>query len=74
MNPRDPKHTNAVKLLKELRGLTVPDTAILEFQIVLRARGRSPSQVKIVLLALYEALIRSCVREVKTLSLNLLAF
>lgn len=74
LNPRDPKHTYAMRLLKELSGLMVPDTAVLEFQIVLRTRGRSPSQVRMVLLALYEALIRSSVKEVKTLSLNLLAF
>jgi len=52
----------------------VPDTAALEFQVVLRARGRSPSQVKMALLALHEFLTRSNVKEVKTMSMSLLAF
>ncbi len=44
----------------------VPDTDALEFQVVLRARGRNPPQVKMALLALYGALTRSNVKEVKT--------
>ena len=52
----------------------MPDTAALEFQVVLRARGRSPSQVKMALLALHEFLTRSNVKEVKTMSMSLLAF
>ena len=74
MNPRDRKHKDAINLLKEVNGLVAPDTAILEFQIVLRARGRSPSQVRIALLALHEALTQNDVKEVKTLSVSLLAF
>ena len=74
MNPRDRKHKDAINLLKEVNGLVVPDTAILEFQIVLRARGRSPSQVRTALLALHEALTQNNVKEVKTLSVSLLAF
>jgi len=74
MNPRDRKHKDAINLLKEVNGLVVPDTAILEFQIVLRARGRSPSQVRIALLALHEVLTQNNVKEVKTLSVSLLAF
>jgi len=52
----------------------VPDTAALEFQVVLRARGRNLSQVKMALLALHEALTRSNVEEAKTVSVSLLAF
>jgi predicted nucleic acid-binding protein len=52
----------------------VPDTAALEFQVVLRARGRSPPQVKMALLALHEFLTRNNVKEVKTMSMSLLAF
>jgi predicted nucleic acid-binding protein len=74
LNPRNHKHQHAMRLLKELRGLKVPDTATLEFQIVLRARGRNPSQVKIALLALHEALTRNNVEEAKTISTSLLAF
>jgi predicted nucleic acid-binding protein len=73
MNPRDHKHQDAMLLLKGLSGLVVPDTAALEFQAVLRARGRTPSQAKIALLALHEALERSNVGEGKTVSMSLLA-
>lgn len=74
INPRDPKHQHAMRLLKELGDLMVPDTAVLEFQVVLRARGRTPFQVKMALLALHEALTRNNVEEVKTISTSLLAF
>jgi len=74
INPRDHKHKHAMRLLKEVSGLIVPDTATLEFQVVLRARGRSPSQVRMALLALHEALTQNNVKEVKTLSTSLLAF
>jgi predicted nucleic acid-binding protein len=74
LNPKDCKHQNAIRLLKEVSNLMVPDTAALEFQAVLRARGRNPSQVKMALLALYEVLKRNNVKEAKTLSLSLLAF
>lgn len=74
VNPRDHKHQHAMKLLKELDGVVVPDTAILEFQVVLRARGRSPLEVKMALLALLEALARFGVKEAKTISVSLLAF
>jgi predicted nucleic acid-binding protein len=73
LNPRDRKHQHAMRLLKEISELMVPDTAALEFQVVLRARGRSPSQVKMVLLALHEALTRSNVEGVETVSVTLLA-
>jgi predicted nucleic acid-binding protein len=74
LNPKDCKHQNAIRLLKEVSNLVVPDTAALEFQAVLRARGRNPSQVKMALLALYEVLKRNNVKEAKTLGLSLLAF
>ncbi|MBS7611632.1 PIN domain-containing protein [Candidatus Bathyarchaeota archaeon] len=74
LNPKDRRHDYAIRLLKELNGLMVPDTAVLEFQAVLRARGRSPSQVRMALLALHDILMQNGVKEVKTLSLSLLAF
>jgi len=74
LNPRDRKHQYAIRLLKEISDLMVPDTAALEFQVVLRARGRNLSQVKMALLALHEALTRSNVEEAKTVSVSLLAF
>ena len=74
LNPKDHKHQHAMRLIKEITDIMVPDTAALEFQVVLRARGRSPSQVKMALLALHEALTRSNVEEAKTVSTSLLAF
>lgn len=74
LNPRDRKHQHAMRLIKEITDIMVPDTAALEFQVVLRARGRNLSQVKMALLALHEALTRSNVEEAKTVSASLLAF
>lgn len=73
MNPRDHKHQCAMKILNELSGLMVPDAAALEFQVVLRARGRNPSEVKMALLAIHEALTRSKVKEAKAISTSSLA-
>lgn len=73
LNPRDPKHTHAIKTLQDLDNITVPDTSILEFQIVLRGRGRSSSQVRNALLALHEILRRMKVGENKTINITLLA-
>jgi len=73
LNPRDHKHQEALRLLEGGRGLVVPDTAVFEFQVVLRARGKSPLEVKMALLAVNEALFRHGVREVKTMSSSLLA-
>jgi len=73
LSPRDPKHQHALRLLKEASNLMVPDTAMLEFQLVLKARGRAPSQVRMAMLALHEALMRNKVMEVKTMSATMLA-
>jgi predicted nucleic acid-binding protein len=74
LNPKDRKHQYAMRLIKEITDIMVPDTAALEFQVVLRVRGRNLSQVKMALLALHEALTRSNVEEAKTVSASLLAF
>ncbi|MEM1658359.1 MAG: hypothetical protein QXX87_01400 [Candidatus Jordarchaeales archaeon] len=44
LNPRDKKHEKALKTLS-IKDLKVPDTALLEFQAVLRARGRTAADV-----------------------------
>ena len=42
LNPRDPRHKLALRIIEELRGgLYVPDTALLEFEVTLRSRGRN---------------------------------
>ena len=72
LNPGDPKHKDALKRMKEIHNLKVPDTAILEFQIVLRARGRASSQVRLALLALRQILSQHNVEETNTLNTKLL--
>jgi len=72
LNPKDPKHENTLKKIKELPSLVVPDTAILEFQVVLRARGRTPSQVRTALLALRQILSQHKVKEANTFNTSLL--
>jgi len=73
LNPRDPKHPHAIKTLQDLENITVPDTSILEFQIVLRGRGRSTIQVRNALLSIHEILRRMKVEENKTINTSLLA-
>jgi len=72
LSPRDPKHEHALRALSEIPGLVVPDTALLEFQVVLRERGRKPSQVRAALLVLRQVLSSYGVGEARTLSVGLL--
>ena len=73
LNPRDPKHPHALERLRELDGVIVPDASALEFQAVLRGRGRGVGQIRDALLALHEALRRMGVKEEGAMSLALLA-
>jgi len=72
-SPRDPRHQHTLRVFKEVGSLKAPDTAILEFQTVLRARNIATSEVKVALLALHEVLWRNHVEEAKTMNTNLLA-
>ena len=72
LNPKDQKHEDALKRINEIHGLKVPDTAILEFQAVLRARDRTQSQVKLALLALRQILSQHNIEETSTLNTKLL--
>jgi predicted nucleic acid-binding protein len=73
LNPRDPKHQYAIKKLEDLNNITVPDTSILEFQMVLRGRGRDVSQVRDALLAIHVFLRSMGVEEKRTIDISLLA-
>ena len=73
LNPIDPKHEEALRSVKTIEGIVAPDTALLEFQFVLRGRGKSRDEIKYALLALLEILRRYGIREVKTIDLKLLA-
>jgi len=73
LNPRDKKHRKALEGKRILtKGLKIPDTAILEFQIVLRARGRSPKEVALALTALKQILKTRRIKVVQTLNINTL--
>jgi predicted nucleic acid-binding protein len=70
--PSDPKHQNAMNLLQEDNSLVAPDTAIFEFQTVLRGRGTSNPSIKAALGAIHEVLLNHSVTEIKTIDSNLL--
>jgi len=74
LNPKDHKHQNTMKMLETASNLMMPDSAAIEYQAVLRSRGRDLTQTKLALLALHEALTRKKVREMKTINTSLLAF
>lgn len=71
--PSDPKHSRAMRLLEGRTDMVAPDVAVLEFQLVLRARDGKTKDVKVAMLALHEALARSGVREIHTISSTSLA-
>ena len=73
VSPKDPRHLDAMRIFKENGALVVPDTAVFEFQTVLRARGMPPSDVKMALLAIHEALRRNDIEEASTMDTRLLA-
>jgi predicted nucleic acid-binding protein len=73
LNPKDPKHAIALKIIRSRqRDLVVTDTGILEFQLVLRGRGRKTSEIRESLLALSELLYSLGVKEERTIDIDLL--
>ncbi len=72
LNPRDPKHSAALKVLRSEQELVVTDTSILEFELVLKARGRKDQEIKESLLALSEFFSSTDIKEEKTIDLDLL--
>lgn len=77
LNPRDRHHKRALKLLAELRQnalpLYAPDTAILEFQAVLRSVDKRPHVIREAMLGLLRALQINGVAETSTLNSELVA-
>lgn len=71
-NPSDSKQRHALKLLQYRKDLLATDTAILEFQLVLRARGRNILETGEAMLALGKILLDHDVKQVKTLDMSLL--
>ncbi len=70
-NPNDKKHKTISKILR-IKGLKVPDTALLEFQIVLKARGRSCEEIREAMEALKFIFSSNKIKEVKTISTDLI--
>ncbi len=70
LNPTDRHHKSALKLLGELRKssllLYAPDTAILEFQAVLRSLDKKPHLIRRTMLGLLKALQINGVTEAST--------
>lgn len=73
LGTNDPRHSKVLLLLKELKSVQAPDTAILEFQMVLKARGRTNEQIRLALLALNKAMADNKVSESRTIDTALLA-
>ncbi|RLF23708.1 MAG: hypothetical protein DRN15_05175 [Thermoprotei archaeon] len=72
-NPRDPRHKYALRIIDELRGkLLVPDVALLEFEVTLRSRGRSPDEIRLALMALRKIFDDYDIQEVNTIDIPLL--
>lgn len=69
-NPNDKKHNAIPKILK-MKGLKVPDTALLEFQMVLKARGKGNEEIREAMEALKFILSSNMIKEVKTISTDL---
>ncbi len=68
-NPRDPRYKGALRIIEELRGkLYVPDVALLEFEIVLKSRGKSQDEIKQALLALKRIFTNYDIKEVNTVN------
>lgn len=77
LNPKDRRHRDTLSRLQELRGkrkrIFAPDTALLEFQAVLRSIDRRPELIRIAVLGLRKALELNAVEESKTIDSILLA-
>ncbi|RLI77773.1 hypothetical protein DRP04_10890 [Archaeoglobales archaeon] len=73
LNPKDKKHEKALKLISTVRGIKVPDTALFEFVVVLKARGRNAKNIREAVNALKNIFNRNLMREVKTIDTELIA-
>jgi len=71
LNPKDYKHKYVINLFKREKDIFVPDTALFEFQVVLRSRGRSVSQIRNALIALNQILSDNNINLVNTFSTNM---
>ncbi len=76
-NPKDKHHKHALDLLREiksgkLRNIVIPDTAILEFITVLKAKGVTIEGILLLLNALKTIMKEYSIKETKTLGIETL--
>lgn len=69
LNPKDKRHAKALEMLS-MENLKVPDTALFEFQAVLRARGRNAREITRAMRAL-KYIFGKKIKEVQTISIDL---
>jgi len=72
LNPKDKKHNNALKIISSVRGIKIPDTALLEFVVVLKARDRSNKEICDAMNALKDIFEMYLIKEVKTIDTDLI--
>jgi predicted nucleic acid-binding protein len=73
LDPKDPHHRRALRLLSSEPGLTVPDTALTEFVFVLRAMETGAREIGQIVLDVSKVLGDAGVKQAKTLDTLLLA-
>ncbi|RLI89985.1 MAG: hypothetical protein DRO65_03605 [Candidatus Altiarchaeales archaeon] len=72
LRPTDRKHHAVIKLLRTLPNVVVPDTALLEFELVLRGKGLPDGDVMKALELIKRILGQLGISQVKTLDIDLL--
>ena len=72
LNPRDKKHKSALRIISSVKGIKVPDTALLEFIVVLKARGRGAEEIREAVNALKDVFEIYLIKEVKTIDTDLM--
>ena len=73
LDPTDKKHGRALTLLASVPDLAVPDTSLLEFQMVLRTMGRRAAEIRQAVLNVGTILEGHGVSEARTMGVLLIA-
>jgi predicted nucleic acid-binding protein len=73
LSPKDARHGQALRLLRSRRDLLAADTSLLEFQLVLRARGLPARSVARAVVDVGMALDQLGVGSAKTVDVQLVA-
>jgi predicted nucleic acid-binding protein len=73
LDPKDVHHGKTVKLLSSTRGVAAPDSALIEFEMVLRTMKVRTPEIRRILLALDQELKRHGLSQERTIDSLLLA-